>query len=219
MKVAAIVPAFNEERNIGRVLKILLKSKQLDEVIVVDGGSKDRTVGVSKSLGAEVIRLEKCRGKGEAMKEGVKKSKAEIIAFFDADLIGLSQEHISLLIQPVLKKKAVMSVGLRERWGGLPKIIAKIDPLLAIGGERALERSVFEKIPPRFILGFGIETVLNYYCLKKKLPVSYVELKGLNVVVKEKKWGLVKGLLNRLKMTWQLLRIRFLILIARKEFR
>jgi len=38
MKTAAIVPALNEEANIGRVLEVLLKSKDLDDVIVVDGG-------------------------------------------------------------------------------------------------------------------------------------------------------------------------------------
>jgi len=152
------------------------------------------------------------------MKEGVRSTEAEIIVFFDADLIGLKTEHISLLIQPVLKNKAAMSVGLRERWGGLPKFFVNIDPLLALGGERAMRRFVFENIPERFIQGFAVETALDYYCQKKKLPVSYVELKGLNVIIKERKWGLLRGFLNRIKMISQLIRIRFLILINRKEF-
>lgn len=217
MKIAAIVSARNEEANIGKVLKVLLKSKELDEVIVSDGNSSDRTREISKSMGAKVL-VSSGKGKGEAMRKGIKSTKAGIIAFFDADLIGLRREHISSLIEPVLKKEAMMSVGLRGRLAGLPKIIAKIDPLLAIGGERAMRRSVFENLPPKFIKGFAVETTLNYYCLRKKLPVRYVELKGLDVIVKEKKWGLVKGFLNRLKMMWQMLKIRFLLLAHRKEF-
>lgn len=220
MKIAAIVPAINEEENIGRVLKVLLDSKDLDEVMVADGGSTDKTVEKSQALGAKVIKFSgKKEGKGYVMREAIKRTKAEIIVFFDADLIGLSLEHISLLVQPVLENKAAMCVGLRDRWGGIPEISAKIDPLSAIGGERAMKRSVFENIPERFTRGFAVETSLNYYCLAKKLPVRYVRLKGLGIIIKEKKWGLVKGFLNRLKMFWQLISIRVLILINRKEFK
>ncbi len=218
-KVAAIVCALNEEKNIGRVLKVLLNSKDLAQVIVVDDGSEDRTAEIAAELGAKVISLSENRGKGNAMKQGVKSTKAEIIVFVDADLIGLTIKHISLLVQPVLENKAVMCVGLRERYWGLPKIIVKIDSLSAIGGERAMKRFVFENIPERFIQGFAIETALNYYCLINRLQVHYQELKGLTVIIKEKKWGLLKGFKNRLKMTYQLLKIRFLILINRKEFR
>ena len=218
MKVAAIVPALNEEKNIERVLKVLLDSKDLDEVIVVDGGSTDKTAEKSEKLGAKVIKFDgKKGGKGYAMTEGVKGTDAEIIVFFDADLIGLSLQHVSLLVYPVLENKAAMCVGLRERLKGIPAILVKIDPLSAIGGERAMKRFVFESIPKKFIKGFAVETSLNYYCLAKKLPVRYVKLKGLDIIIKEKKWGLIKGFSNRLKMFWQLLKIRFSILINRKE--
>jgi len=218
-KIAAVICALNEEKNIGRVLKVLLDSKDLDEVIVIDDGSRDRTSEIATEIGARVIRLPENRGKGNAMKQGVKSTEAEIIVFIDADLVGLTTEHIFLLVQPILESKAAMSVGLRERWGGLPKFFVSIDPLLAIGGERAMKRFVFESIPERFIQGFAVETALNYYCLKNKLKVLYPELKGLTVIIKEKKWGFLKGFKNRLKMIWQLLKIRFLILANRKEFK
>lgn len=220
MKVAAIVPALNEEANIGNVLKTLLTSKDLDEVILVDDGSTDRTADIGKNLGAKVLSLLKRGGggKGNAMKQGVKSTDAEIIVFIDADLIGLTTEHVSLLVKPILENKAAMCVGARQRYGGLPKLFIKIDPLLAIGGERAMKRSVFENIPERFIQGFAVETALNYYCKKRKLKVLHPELESLTVVIKEKKWGFVKGFKNRLKMMWQLIRIRFLILANKKEF-
>lgn len=83
MKVAAIVPALNEEKNIGRVLKVLIESKDLNEVIVVDDGSTDNTSGISREMGAKVIRLEKIGGSGKAnaMKEGIKNTDADIIVF------------------------------------------------------------------------------------------------------------------------------------------
>jgi glycosyltransferase involved in cell wall biosynthesis len=211
-KIAAIVPALNEEKNIARVLKILLKSKKLNEIIVVDDGSIDKTAQIAKKMGAKVINLTETKGKGEAMQQGVKSTDAEIILFFDADLISLSLEHISLLLKPILKNETVMTIGLREdRWLKLRKILVKIDPLLIISGQRAIRRFVFEKLSKKFIQGYMVEIALNYCCQEKKLPVKYVKLKGLDIVIKEKKWGLIKGFINRLKMFYQLFKIRILI--------
>lgn len=220
-RVAAIVPALNEEANIGNVLKVLLESKDLDEVIlVVDDGSTDRTAEIGGNLGAKVLILpkESGSGKGNAMKQAVKSTDAEVIVFIDADLIGLTLEHISLLVRPILENRAAMCAGVRGRYKGLPRFFIKIDPLLAIGGERAMKRSIFESIPEKFIQGFAVETALNYYCRRKKLKVLYPELKNLTVIIKEKKWGFWKGFRNRLKMIWQLIRIRFLIYTNKKEF-
>lgn len=221
MKVAAIVPAFNEEENIKDVLRVLLDSKELDEVILVDDGSEDRTTEIAEEMGAKVISLAERGGKGNAMKKGVENTDAEIIVFFDADLIGLSPKHISLLVEPILKNEAVMCIGIREsgQRGRMSEFFIKIDPLFAIAGERAMRRFVFEDLPVYFIQGFMVETALNYYCLANKLPVKYTKLKGLGIIIKEKKWGLVKGFLNRLKMLWQLLKIRILIFRKRKEFK
>jgi glycosyltransferase involved in cell wall biosynthesis len=220
MKIAAIVPALNEERNVGSVLKILLSSKEFDEVILVDGGSIDRTVEIGEKLGVRVVSLAKKEkgGKGKAMKQGIESTNAEVIVFFDADLVGLKVEHVSQLIQPILEGRADMVVGIRDRYGGLPAIIAKIDPLLAIGGERAMRRSLFKALPERLIQGFAVETALNYYCLKKKLKVVYPKLKGLTVMIKEKKWGFVKGFKSRLETIWQLLKVRFLLICLGKQF-
>lgn len=218
-EITAIVPAYNEEENIGNVLKVLLNSVEIKEVIVVDGASSDRTAEISKNFGARVIKMPKRTGKAEAMAVGVEAASAEIIAFFDADLIGLKPVHISLLVKPILEKKAEMTIGIRERgsWKGkVAKFFIKIDPLLAIGGERVMRKGLFESLPSEFIKGFAIETVLNYYCLKKKLKVVYVDLKGVDIVVKEKKWGIWKGFLNRLKMIFEILKIR--IILSKKKF-
>jgi len=170
-------------------------------------------------MGAKVVRVEKCKGKAEAMSIGAKNTDAEVLVFFDADLIGLTQEHISLLVKPVKEGKAAMCTGVRERWLGLPELIIKIDPLLAIGGERAVRRFFFEKLPPEFLRGFMVETGLNYYCRVNKLAISYAILRGLDIIIKEKKWGLYRGLKSRIRMVWQLIKVRFLIRFYKKEFK
>lgn len=223
MKVAAIVPALNEEANIGNVLKALLESEELDEVILVDDGSTDRTAEIGRELGAKVISLPQKggSGKGNAMKQGVLNTDAEMIAFFDADLKNLSVENVSLLVEPVLKRQAVMSVGIRERrgWGKISEFFIKIDPLFAIAGERVMERRVFESIPADLMRGFMVETAMNYYCLANNLKVCYLKLKGISITIKEKKWGFFKGFIGRLKMFWELFKIRVIIFRRKKEFK
>lgn len=220
MKIAAVVPALNEEKTVGNVLRTLLESKKFNEIILVDGGSKDRTVEIAKELDVKVIKAVNIGGKGQAMRKGVESTDAEIIVFFDSDLLGLKKEHIYLLIEPVEKGEAAMCVGLRERYGGMPAFIAKIDPIGGvIGGERALKRSIFLGVPEKFIKGFAVETALNYFCRKNKLKVKLVKLEGLDIVIKEKKWGFWKGFLNRLKMFFQLFKIRIMILLFNKQFK
>jgi polyisoprenyl-phosphate glycosyltransferase len=217
-KIVAIVPAFNEEKNVGEVLKVLLSSKYFSEVILVDDGSTDKTSAIGEKMGVKVVRLEKNGGKGNAMRKGVESVDAEIIIFFDADLTGLSKNHISLLSEPILSGKAAMCIGLRGRLWNLPKLIVKIDPLLAIGGERAVKKDLFEKISDKLLSGFSVETVLNYYCLKNKLSIEYVPLENLKMVIKEKKWGFVKGFSSRINMIFEIIKIRLTLIFHKNEF-
>lgn len=221
MKTTAIIPALNEEGNIVNVIKPLLESKLIDRVLVVDDGSTDNTAELSKKAGAEVLSLPKKggSGKGNAMRKAIEHTDSEIVAFFDADLIGLKEEHIALVVKPVQEGKADMSVGIRVRYGGLSEFMLKIDPLLAIGGERAMKREVFLSIPEEFMQGFAVETALNYYCIIRKLPVAHNRLVGLKVIVKEKKWGFWKGFKNRIKMMKEMVKIRFMLKSLKHQFK
>ena len=218
-KVAAIIPALNEGASIQGVLRPIFDSNYFDEVIVVDGASTDNTVKVSEELGARVIRSAKREGKGAAMKMGIESTDADVVAFFDADLIGFAKEYIPLLVDPVLRKEVAMCTGVRGHWKGLPYIIASIDPLLAIGGERAIRRSVLDNIPERFVKNFAVETAMNYYCKVNHLPTLLVKMNGVRLISKEKKWGLVKGLSDRIREVWQLIKIRLLIVVSKKYFK
>jgi len=130
----------------------------------------------------------------------------------------LSPEHVSLLVQPVLKNEAGMVVGIRDRIGETPLWLLKIDPLLAFGGERAMKREIFENLPERFSRGFEIETALNFYCQINKIKVKYAKLKGLKMIIKEKKYGFLKGFWERIKMEGEMIKIRISLLFHKKEF-
>ena len=113
MKVAAIVPAYNEEQTVGDVVRCLKASPLIAEVIVVSDGSNDQTAIRAKEAGAIVVELKENVGKGGAMKEGTAHT-ADIFLFIDADLVGLTQNHISTLLEPVLNDRAEMTVGVFE---------------------------------------------------------------------------------------------------------
>ena len=89
MRVAAIVPAYNEEQTIGPVIEALLECRRLEEIIVVSDGSDDRTAEVARRYPVKVLELEQNVGKGGAMKAGANETNCEGLLFVDADLVGL----------------------------------------------------------------------------------------------------------------------------------
>jgi len=68
LRICALIPAFNAESTIGNIIKGC--KRHLEDVIVVDDGSRDRTSLISKAEGARVIRHEKNMGKGMALRTG-----------------------------------------------------------------------------------------------------------------------------------------------------
>src|SRR5437016_12690008 len=69
-KIAAVIPAYNEEKHIGEVVR--RTRQKLDDVLVVDDGSADKTAERAREAGAEVIVHEKNLGKGETIKTGLR---------------------------------------------------------------------------------------------------------------------------------------------------
>jgi len=94
MKPAAIIPAYNEETTIVQVIEPLLASSYVGEVVVVSDGSTDATAERARQAGARVVELDARQGKGAAMLRGVGETEAPIVCFFDADLIGLTTDHV-----------------------------------------------------------------------------------------------------------------------------
>src|SRR5258708_1218866 len=110
--VAIIIPAYNEELRIANVARAATRAKLATEVIVVCDGCKDRTAAVAARVpGVTVIELPVNKGKGAAMDAGVSATDAEVIAFVDADLAGLTSEHINQILRPILSNQCEMCVG------------------------------------------------------------------------------------------------------------
>ncbi|HHT37312.1 MAG: glycosyltransferase family 2 protein [Candidatus Wallacebacter cryptica] len=204
MKVAAIVPAYNEERTVGTVVSALLSSPLIDEIIVVSDGSQDRTAEAARKAGAKVLELEENVGKGGAMLAGTKNTDADVFLFIDADLVGLNKKHIAGLLGPIIHQRAEMTVGVFDHGRLATDLAQKITPFLS--GQRAVTRSFFLQIPELENSRYGVEMALSRYARHQHARVETVPLPDLSQVMKEEKRGLMRGFAQRLKMYWEILR-------------
>jgi glycosyltransferase involved in cell wall biosynthesis len=113
MKTACIIPALNEEATIGEVLKETMK--YVDDVVIVDDGSSDRTADIARGMGAHVVRHQMNKGVGAAFSTGVKevlKMGADVVVTLDADG-QFRPEEIPLLIAPILNDEVDFVTGSR----------------------------------------------------------------------------------------------------------
>lgn len=184
-RATAVIPAFNEEETVGRVVAVATQAKLVDEVIVVDNGSEDATAAVAERHGARVVRHPE-GGKGHAMRAGVAATDAAVVVFLDADLTGLRPDHVDRLVAAVVVGGAGMSLGLFDRGPLQNKIFLNALPKLT--GERALRRELFESLDPRDIEGYKVEAAMNSRAAELGVPVRSFVLDGMFHVTKEQKW-------------------------------
>lgn len=204
MKVAAIVPAYNEEQTIADVVQTLYRMKGIDEIVVVNDGSEDATLAKAKLHPVTVVDLPENIGKGGALVAGAEATDAEVLLFIDADLVGLNQAHIDALLQPVVLQRAQMSIGVFEEGRLATDWAQKLAPFLS--GQRALRRELWEQISQLEDSRYGVEVALSRQADKLGATVETVVLRDLSQVMKEEKRGFLKGLGQRLKMYWEILR-------------
>jgi glycosyltransferase involved in cell wall biosynthesis len=110
--VSAIIPCLNEETTIAAVATAVL-AQGVQEVIVVDGGSSDRTVECARTAGAKVITQPRS-GYGSAIQAGIAAARADadILLFLDGD--GSDRpEKIAAIIDPIMSGHAVFVQGTR----------------------------------------------------------------------------------------------------------
>ena len=111
--ITVIIPAFNEEKSIGKVVSDIPRDL-IEHVIVVNNNSNDNTVEVAKSAGAIVLD-EPRRGYGWACLKGIEKSrelKTDIVVFMDGDYSDYPEEIVKV-IAPILEDNHDMVIGSR----------------------------------------------------------------------------------------------------------
>lgn len=111
-KISAVIPAYNEEKNIFDVIN---RTKEyVDEVIVVDDCSSDNTATVALKARARVLSNKKKTGYVESIKRGFRGAIGDIIITLDADGEH-NPEEIPYLLRPILNYKADLVLGKREK--------------------------------------------------------------------------------------------------------
>jgi dolichol-phosphate mannosyltransferase len=117
-----ILPAHNEEKNIEEVISRLKNLKDIN-ILVVDDGSTDNTFEKASKLNVILLKHEKKRGKGEAIKTGLKYilenyQQAKYFVFLDADLQYLPEE-VPKILEPLKNDEADFVMGCRD-WKKVP---------------------------------------------------------------------------------------------------
>ncbi len=128
--VSIIIPAHNEEKFIKNVVKLFQKSNIVDDIIVVDNNSEDKTSSIAEKCGAKVVFCEQ-KGKGYAMEMGLKYAKNDIIMYADGDICNYSKNLVELMTDPIINGEAEFVKSEFNRTGGrVTELLAK--PLLDI---------------------------------------------------------------------------------------
>ena len=189
MKVVVGIPAYNEEKNIAKIIVSL--KKVATQVIVCDDGSTDATSTIAESLGAIVIKHHKNSGYGSAIRDIFLKAReinAELLVTIDAD--GQHKiEDIKKVIKPVVDGKADISIGSRflEESDNAPKyrklgikIITKVTNSSltekitdAQSGFRAYNSKVLQSLTPSDS-GMGISTEILIKSSRLGLKIAEV---------------------------------------------
>lgn len=121
MKLAVVVPAYNEEKTVGKVIHQIPKripGIEKVEIIVVDDGSTDWTVSEAMKAGAKVIRHKMNMGLAISFRDGLDaalEDGADVIVNTDADL-QYDQRDIPKLIKPIIKGEADIVLTDRNVW-------------------------------------------------------------------------------------------------------
>ncbi|WP_419849958.1 glucosyl-3-phosphoglycerate synthase [Candidatus Poriferisocius sp.] len=184
--VSVCLPARNEEETVGAIVEVVRaelmdKLGLVDELIVMDDHSTDRTAAVAKDAGATVVacsdvltHLGNQPGKGETLWKSLFASTGDIVVWCDSDVANFGPHFISGLLGPLLLDNSIgyckgfyhRPVGADQRGGGrTTELVAR--PLIALlfpelddivqplAGEYAGRRDLLERVP--FVQGYGVE--------------------------------------------------------------
>ncbi|MEU4064383.1 glucosyl-3-phosphoglycerate synthase [Streptomyces wedmorensis] len=186
-RVSVVLPALNEEATVGDIVSVIRRELMseavplVDELVVIDSGSTDRTAEVAAAAGARVVardailpRIPAVPGKGEVLWRSLMVTTGDVVCFIDADLRDFSADFVSGIVGPLLTDPDVDFVkAMYDRpFGDTPGQGGRVTELVArpllnlhwpqlagfvqpLGGEYAARRSLLERLP--FPVGYGVE--------------------------------------------------------------
>jgi glycosyltransferase involved in cell wall biosynthesis len=188
LRVAVLVPCFNEEAAIATVVSDFRKALPAAGIFVYDNNSRDRTVEVARAAGAEV-RSERRQGKGHVVRRMFADIEADIYVLVDGDatydapsapgmIDALVNDHLDMVVgvrvdQSTAAYRRGHRTGNRMLTGFLATVFGEAFRDI-LSGYRVFSRR-FVKSFPVLSDGFEIETELSVYALELALPVGEIE--------------------------------------------
>jgi glucosyl-3-phosphoglycerate synthase len=121
-RVSVVLPALDEEATVGAIVAAIVpltrgEDPLVDELVVVDSGSTDRTIEVAAAAGARVVRrsdvlshLPPLPGKGEVLWRSLAATTGDVIVFIDSDLVDFDPGFVPSLLGPILTEQGVALV-------------------------------------------------------------------------------------------------------------
>lgn len=193
--VSAIIPCLDEEAAIGQVVAAVL-AQNVDEVVVVDGGSQDRTVQRAETAGARVVP-EPRRGYGRAIQAGIAavREDTDILLFLDGDGSDPA-EFIPDLLSPIIAGRAAFVLGSRVRGareqGSLaPQQVAAAHVagllLRLVYGARFTDMSPFRAIRRDDLARLGMTEDTYGWNLEMLMRVAAARLPALEIAVGQRR--------------------------------
>ena len=170
-KVDVLIAAYNEQKTIGGVIDVLLQTRFVNQIIVIDDGSTDSTYRVASRYGKKItlLKMPKNSGKSEAISFGLSRVSTPFVFLCDADLVKISPTICESIIDPVVRGQVDMSIGQR-RYHPFVNILNRYT---AISGERALTTNILNQCArSKFFYNYGMETVINLYCYTHHLRIK-----------------------------------------------
>ncbi len=207
MKISVVIPAYNEEKAIGEVVRGV-PDNSVHEIIVVDNGSTDDTADQAALAGARVVR-ETRRGYGSACLAGAKAAgDADIIVFLDGDRSD-NPAQLKEIADPVINDQADLVIGSRIKGildpGAMPlhgrmgnRLIVSLLRLLYgikitdIGSFRAIKaQSLFDLNMEQMTYGWPVEMVVK--SARRGLRIQSVPIHYRKRIGESKVTGTLKG--------------------------
>ena len=187
--VSIVLPAFNEEKGLDRLLPELRKLYPTYEILVIDDGSTDASKSICIQNSVKVISHPYPMGNGAAIKSGARHASGDILVFMDADGQH-NPEDIKLLVEKLCNEKYDMVVGARvlsthsspmKRAGNwfynrLASIMTGHTILDLTSGFRAVKADIIRKFLYLLPNGFSYPTTSTMAFFRSAHPVGYITI-------------------------------------------